>query len=265
MVAVNQAVVGLSAACHVVEMEAAYLVVGASCWMEVVQTLAECCAVGVRPYSPAIAEYSSVSYYVQECLMDRQASSVAVLAGLVEETGTVDSMEASDPAANRVVSSWVFRVWWHQMEEVGAAAVSVVLVKFAAGLVVVQPETVAVQVALVLVETAEEICPVEHGGVEVEDGAVVESTGDAARWVICFEMGMLAEAEVAGHGATILTVHGAGAAVLETYSFENRQPWEEDWSEVFPLVHLHEVAMVQVEEVAAAVLNPVAEYLPLLF
>ena len=183
----------------------------------------------------------------------------------MEETGTVDSMEASDPAASRVVSSWVFRVWWHQMEEVGVAAVSVVLVEFAAGLVVAQPETVAVQVALVLVETAEEVCPVEHGEVEVEDGAVVESTGDAARWVICFETGVLAEAEVAGHGATILTVHGAGAEVLETYSFENRQPWEEDWSEVFPRVHLHEVAMVQVEEVAVAVLNPVAAYLPLLF
>ena len=59
------------------------------------------------------------------------------------------------------------------MEEVGAAAVSVVQVVFAAGLEVVQLEIVAVQVALVLVETAEEVCSVERGEVEVEGGAVV--------------------------------------------------------------------------------------------
>ena len=65
----------------------------------------ECCAAGVRPYSPAMAEYWSASYYVQERLTDRKAFSLAVLAGLVEESGTVDSMWSSDPAANRVVSS----------------------------------------------------------------------------------------------------------------------------------------------------------------
>ena len=81
--------------------------------------------------------------------------------------------------------------------------------------------------------------------------------------MICFETGVLAEAGVAGHGGTILTVHGAG--VLETYSFESRQPWEEDWSEVFPRAHPHEVAMVQVGVVVAAVLNPVVAYLSLLF
>ena len=52
-----------------------------------------------------MAEYWSASYYVQERLTDRQAFSLAVLAGLVEESGTVDSMWSSDPAANRVVSS----------------------------------------------------------------------------------------------------------------------------------------------------------------
>ena len=86
--------------------------------------------------------------------------------------------------------------------------------------------------------------------------------------MICFETGLLAEAGVAGHGGTILTVHGAGAGVLETYSFESRQPWEEDWSEVFPRAHPYEVAMVQagvVAAAAAAVLNPVVAYLSLLF
>ena len=156
---------------------------------------------------------------------------------------------------------------WHQMAEVGAAAVSVVQVEFVAVSVeVVQPEIVEVQVALVLVETAEEVCPVDHDGVGVEDEAMVGSTGDAAQGVICFEMGVPAEAGVAGPHETILTVHGAGEGVLETYSFEIRQSFEEDWLAVFLRVHPHEAVMVQVEVVAAAaVLNPVAAYLSLLF
>ena len=154
------------------------------------------------------------------------------------------------------------------MGEVGAAAVSVVLMEFAALLVeVVQPEIVAVQVAPVLVEIAEEVCPVDHGGVGVEDEVMVGSTEVAARAVICFEMGVLAEAGVVGPHETTLTVHDAGAAVLETYSFEIRQSLEEDWLAVFLRVHPHEVTMVQVEVVAAVVvvLNPVAVYLSLLF